>query len=426
MSHNGARLAMLGMALLLITGCGGGSSVSGSGSTGGGSGGGTGGGSGGGSGDQATTITVSIVTGIPSPVAVKIGSGNYTAATLTSGQLTISVPAGTTTYSVAYLCPPLQEGSGTFQLETIQFESVQDGTAITGGCASTPTAPPSGNLNGTVDASAFPTAGSMNMVISNATYAQTVQGVGVVDPFHVVGPIGSDRVVIGLYDSFLNNLLAIKNFTNQVVPGSLNGGSTVAFSSNDAPTMQPLTFDNVPTGFDAPYTNLLANLGSGLLTVATGPITQYPQLPAGILQNGDYYSFQSSASVTSNTQQSIVGSLLYPTSGGPVTLSFPKPWSTTGPAAASQPTFSFDYTGYTGESGVLFDAGYSWFPTVDLQNYVSVTATQNYLGNNASLAVPDLSGVSGFLTSPASGTGVSWIEGTFQGTALQNGHPTHQ
>ena len=182
MSHSGARLAVLGVALLLITGCGGGSSAAGSGSTGGGSGGGTGGGSG----DQATTITMSFISGIPSPVAVKIGSGNYTAATLTSGNLTISVPAGTTTYSVAYLCPPFAEGPGTFQLETVQFESVQDGTAITGGCISTPAPPPSDTLTGTVDASAFPTAASMDMVISTPTYAQTVQGVGLIDPFHVV------------------------------------------------------------------------------------------------------------------------------------------------------------------------------------------------------------------------------------------------
>lgn len=115
MSHNGLRLSVLGMALLLIAGCGGGSNTgSNTGGSGGGapgSGGGGGGGNGGGSGDQATTITFGFISGTPTQVAVKVGSGNYTAENLTSGKLTISVPSGTTTYSVAYPLPAISTRS---------------------------------------------------------------------------------------------------------------------------------------------------------------------------------------------------------------------------------------------------------------------------------------------------------------------------
>ena len=239
------------------------------------------------------------------------------------------------------------------------------------------------------------------------------------------GPVGSDRVVIGLYDSPLGNLLAIKNFTDQVVPGQLNGGSTVAFSSNDATTMQPLPYSNVPTAADGPSTNVLANLGGGALTVVLNATTQYPQLPAGIFQSGDYYAFESSATVTSGAQQSLVGSVLYSASGGPVTLSFPALWSTAGPSAASLPTFTFDYAGYAGQPGILFDAGYSWWPVQNQQNrYFRYCDSELSMANTTSLTVPDLSGISGFLTPPAAATSVSWIEGMFQGTlSSSQGHP---
>jgi hypothetical protein len=424
MSRNGARLSVLGVALLLITGCGG---SSGGGAGSGGSGGGNGGGTGGGSGDQATTITFSLISGTPAEVAVKVGSGNYTAENLTSGKLTISVPSGTTTYSVAYLCPPFQqEVNDTLELEFIQFESVQDGTTVNGQCPGqvNSTAPPMGNLTGTLDASAFLAPLIMDIAISAPGYTPVAQGKPASNSFQASGPVGPDRVTIGLYDSSDGSLLAIKNFNNQAVPGVLNGGNTVTFGSSDATTMQPVTFVNLPTGFSTPSTTALAAVGGNFtLSMSPGTTAQYPQFPAGVMQSGDYYSFEASSSLTSGAQTSTVGSFLYPTSGGPVTLSFPAPWSTAGPAPASRPTFIFDYTGYAGKSGVLAEGSFTWTPTSGPQDEILATATQNYLGSATSLAVPDLSGVNGFVTPPASGTSILWTELIFQGTFPSTSSP---
>jgi hypothetical protein len=99
-----------------------------------------------------------------------------------------------------------------------------------------------------------------------------------------------------------------------------------------------------------------------------------------------------------------------------VTVSLPVPWTTTGPAPASLPTFKFDYTGYAGKTGVFNEGNFTWTPVSGPQYEVLVEATQNYLGSSTSLAVPDLSGVSGFLTPPGSGTSVAWFETQFQST----------
>jgi hypothetical protein len=208
-------------------------------------------------------------------------------------------------------------------------------------------------------------------------------------------------------------LLAIKNFDNQTVPGTLNGGNAVTFSSADATTPQTITFANLPNGYGTPYTSVSGI--SGAFQLASGVLTQYPQLPAGVLESGDYYTFQATSSPSSG--QSTVGSFLYPTNGGPVTLSFPAPWTTAGPAPASLPTFTFDYTGYAGKSGVYSEGIYSWTPPNGNQNEILVGATQNYMGSATSLSVPDLSGVGGFLTPPPSGTNnVYWSETIYQET----------
>ena len=185
-------------------------------------------------------------------------------------------------------------------------------------------------------------------------------------------------------------------------------------------TPQPITFTNLPNGYGTPNTHVFAV--NGVFTRGSGVLTQYPQLPAGVLQSGDDYTFQSSASPSSGP--STVGSFLYPTSGGPVTLSFPAPWSTAGPTPASLPTFTFDYTGYAGKSGVFSEGNYSWTPANGNQNEILVSATQNYLGSATSLSVPDLSGVGGFLTPPPSGTNnVFWSEEIFQGTFPSTSSP---
>jgi hypothetical protein len=417
MSHNGLRLSVLGVVLLLIAGCGGGSNAAsnsgGSGGGTGGSGGGNGGGNGGGSGDQSTTITFNFLSGTPTQLAVKVGSGNYTAETLTSNKLTISIPSGTTTYSIAYVCPPAPN-SNSFVQENIQFDSIEDGTTASGSCVGPLngiTTPAMGNLTGTVNASAFPTASSIQVtILSPAGYQQIAQEPP--GPFDVSGPTGSDRVLIGLYGSSSFDLVAIKNFSSQAVPGTLNA---VTFSSSDAPTPQPITFANVPSGYSTPY--VLVSAVHNLMSLALGPLTQYPQLPAGVLQDGDYYSFGANSNPNSHSNIGYtIGTNQYPTNGGPVTLTFPAPWSTAGLTVASLPTFNYDYTGFAGKSNEYVVGSIDWTASDGHPKSVFISATQNYLGSATTLAVPDLSAVGAFLVPPASGTSVSWDEEIHQST----------
>jgi hypothetical protein len=416
MSYNGARLSALGVALLLVAGCGGGSNTGsnsgGSGGGTGGSGGGNGGGNGGGSGDQPTTVTFTFISGAPTQLAVKVGSGNYTAATLTSNKLTISIPSGTTTYSIAYLCPPAPN-SNSFEQENIQFDSIEDGTTASGACfAPSNDTPAMGDLTGTVNANAFPAAAGMQVAILSPSGYQQIGLEQPLGSFDVSGPSGSDRVLIGLYDSSTVNLLAIKNFSSQAVPGTLN---TVTFSLSDAPTPQPITFANLPNGFSTPYGTVFAV--HNLMILAFGPLSQYPQLPAGVLQDGDYYSIGVTSSPSSASRNpSVIGTVQYPTGGGPVTLTFPAPWSTAGPTVASLPTFNYDYTGFAGKSNLYVVSSITWTASNGHPESVQVSATQGYLGSANTLAIPDLSGVGGFLTPPTSGTTVSWSEEIHQST----------
>lgn len=406
MSLGAVRLSLLGVALALIAGCGGGSGMSG----GGGNGGSGGGGNGGGGGSSDTAVVIQFSDPAPTLVAAKIGSGSYAAETLAAGKISITVPSGTTTYSVAYLCPPRISDNVTIGVEELQFESVLDGTTVNLGCPQQ--AGPQDTLTGTIDASAFPAAESM--IIS--TRSSTSAGEGLVVPaggaFQVSGPTGTDRALVALYDSdqinFSANLIAIKNFDNQAVPGALNAGNPVVFGAGDAAIQAPITFANIPTGFSA-TPRVWVWLDDELIPITSGVVSQYAQLPAGMMKTGDYYSFLATSSSGSQTTET-VGAEAYPTAGGPVSLSFPAPWSSSGPSAAALPTFKLDYTGFAGDAKAYAQAQLDWASGADAGGNLQITATQNYLSSTTSITVPDLSGVNGFLAPPARGTIVGWME----------------
>jgi hypothetical protein len=117
------RTSILGIALLLICGCGG--------STGGVP---VGGGSGN---NNSTTVTFAITGGIPAAVATKVGSGPFTAAVPVSGKVTLSLPSGTTNFAVAFVCPTV---TGTINqpyqqtYENVYEASTLDGTSFSEAC----------------------------------------------------------------------------------------------------------------------------------------------------------------------------------------------------------------------------------------------------------------------------------------------------
>ncbi len=103
MSSDFLRFSALALFLSLLAGCGGLPS-SGSGSTGGNSG--------GGGSPTTVTFTFDSAGSTPAVVATRIGTGVFNKTTLSSNVLTLSIPAGMTSFAVAYLCPTYPYFSG--------------------------------------------------------------------------------------------------------------------------------------------------------------------------------------------------------------------------------------------------------------------------------------------------------------------------
>ena len=294
---------------LIVSGCGGGSTGGGGGSTGGGGGGGNGGGGGGGS--TPTTVTVSFA-GTPTALATQIGTGAFTAATLTSGALTLNIPSGTTNFAVAYICP--DGGCLT------SSRSWLEGPARCGWdllfrhlylCASHRTTLPTGTLTGSGRCERDCWCGlcedcnrGQDLLASGysellAKFLLTVTAAGTADQSVLLLPSGTDRVLVTganlanpVYFGSEENVLAVRNFEGVTIPGTLNGGNTVTLGAADEVTMQPITYKNVPSGFPAPTT--IANYewsDGGMLPLSNAATTQYPAIPAAAAESGDYYSF---------------------------------------------------------------------------------------------------------------------------------------
>jgi hypothetical protein len=225
-------------------------------------------------------------------------------------------------------------------------------------------------------------------------------------------PAGTDRVEIVAFNSTAQGLtaLAAKNFSNQAVPGALNGGAQVVLGASDLTTTpQPITYSNVPAGYSAPsMTADFVLAGGGGFAVASGTTTQYPAVPVGAVVSGDFYEiFASAKNAAKPTEMMICAKSS--TTAGPVSFTFPAPWSYAGPTPATLPTFDFSYAGFNGKTGVFATGRTDWNnPTVGNVEF-EIVASANYLGGSTSLAFPDLSGLAGFVAPPASGTNVSWV-----------------
>lgn len=384
----------------LLAGCGGGSI--------------TGGGGGGG---NPNTVTLNFsANSLPQVVAAKIGSGAFTAQTLTGTSLTLTLPTGTSNYAVAYLCPTLGTAPDTSQFEYVWEASVTDGSPLNLNCPYEVN--PTPNFTGSLDASAIPGVQSFEILAQNGDSFGGGGAYGPTGNFNVGAPTGSDRILVLAYanasgfDSQAAGPVAAKNFDNQTVPGSLNGGNTVVFGTSDETTAEPITYKNVPSGFGTPSTYAWFGMGETNqdFVYASDATTQYMQLPASATETGDVYFLD--ASVASTSSEAGVNTEIV-SSGGPVTFSFPPPWSYSGPAAAALPSFTMSYSGFSGDANVTESAWIFWGTGSaglfsSSTDNIQLEATANYQNGSTTLAVPDLSGVSGFMTPPASGTEVEW------------------
>lgn len=466
------RFSALGAVLSLIAGCGG-STVSSIGGSSSGNGGGSGGdgsssftntgaggpvctssgnssaissgtpsssgntaGSSGGTGGDPTVVTFAMTNGTPMAVAVQIGSGPFTAATPTSGQITLSLPGGTSNFAVAFVCQAPSGGGPDEYVEYVYEASTLDGTSFSEFCDSPNINQATGTLTGFVDATKIPGYSSVEVEAGNYD-----TGLGYTDypplSFSFDAPSGSDRVsvlVYGFGDAYGNTtdvLLGMKTYTGQTVPGALNGANNVVFGAADEVTQQPITYSNVPSplAFNPPTTAATYNCGiSCSFSLADAAATSYPVPPAGATVSGDSYSFVSSALGSYSANGAFVMRRVFVDEmtniAGPLAVTLPNPWNYAGPTPAALPTINFAYTGFMGTTGVIDRAQVSWSPSCSAFSEIQVAATANFLAGASSIAVPDLSPIAGFLNPPISSAIVNWSASTSQGNSPPLSQPS--
>jgi len=415
------KLLLPAMAGLTIAGCGG---------SGGGTTTCTGADCGGGTGPPPTTVTVTFGGGVPTVAAAKIGTGAFISQTVSGNKLTLSIPNGTTNYAVAAVCPAL----GTAQWEFVWEASTADGTSLDFYCEYTNAS--QGTLTGSLDASALPgvqgfilysqNGGSVDTAGVGPDYGQAASPTATIS-LPAVG--GNDRILVLAESS--QGIVAAKNFTGQTVSGALNGGNTVTFTTADETTPETITYSNVPAGFAAPSTYAALELagsglgdGEGSVDLASQATTSYSALPASAIESGDEYFFQAATYPQAGISTTIAAGAT--NSGGPVTLTFPAPWTNFAtPSPAALPSATFNYTGFSGSSNVTEELGLAWNPNNTATNVIDVYATSNYQAGSTTLAIPDLSSVPGLLAAPVSTANVQWVasimEQSFPETSVGNG-----
>jgi len=378
---------------LALTGCGGGSSTSPS--------------------PTGNTVIVTFTDGTPVAVAEQVGTGSFAAVSLQSGKLTLTLPSGTTKYAIAYVCPPVTF-FGTLNAESVIEATLQDGTAYSVSCSAPPT---TGHATGKVDASLIAGAASVRICGSGGC-AGTVNGVNVT--FDVMLPAGNNDIAILALDGS-SNILGVKMVRAQNVPGAVNGGNTIVFTPSDATTTQSATVTNVPAGFGSPpvlEVDYLTANGTRILINNNSP-SAYRALPTAATQPGDFYSYESNTNDTATHNQAIGITQNTTSGGGPATIALPAPWSFSGPAAATLPTFTFNYSGFAALPAVADQAEIGWATGATSFNSITVTATGSFQNGLTTITIPNLSSLSGFFAPAPSGTTINWVGDIFGGTAQE-------
>jgi hypothetical protein len=131
-------------------------------------------------------------------------------------------------------------------------------------------------------------------------------------------------------------------------------------------------------------------------------------MPGGAVHAGDFYLYDVGASDTA-THNSVVAFLQTTTSGGgSFSAALPQPWSFSGPAPATFPTFTFNYAGFNGLAGMSQQAFIEWSTAPGSFSSIGTVATASFQSGAATLSIPNLTSIPGFLPPAISGTTVSW------------------
>ena len=390
-SWGAAVLAVLGILVGLIAGCAKGTPTPGG---------------------PSTNVTVNFIGGTPLAVATQTGTSAFTLTTPAS-QVTFAVAPGNTKYAIAYVCPPVSASGITS--ETVIQAATQDTTSFTASCLGPPG---TGTATGSVTSAIFGTA--TIKIIGNQGIGGSVTGGS--GPFSVSMPTGTNDVAAVAFDSS-NNVQGVKLVRSQTVPGALNSGAAIIISSPaDATTTADLTANNVPAGFVTPpeaSVDFITANGTRLLLTSNSVPSANPQpyhaLPAAATVSTDFYLYESDTSNTA-TNQSVGVTTTTTTGGGAFSVTLPAPWTFTGPAPAKFPTFTFVYSGFTGQPAIADQGSVQWSTGATTSNQITVLATANFQAGATTITIPDLTSLAGFLTPAATGTTINWVADIFGGT----------
>jgi hypothetical protein len=357
-----------------------------------------------------SAVTVTFVGGTPLAVATQVGTGAFTTTTPGS-HITITVPAGANVkYAIAYVCPPVPGFGNTVSSEFVIEATTQDSTAFTTSCLGSPsTATATGSASSSI-------AGTTDIRIRGN------QGLGasVGSPsgsFSASMPVGTNDVAAIAVDGS-GNVLGVKMVRSQTVPGVINGGTGIILvPPGDSTTPQTLSVTNVPAGFVTPpavAVEYFTGNGTSIL-LDNNSATSYPAVPTAATQAGDFYLYESNSTDIATHNSAVGITKTTTTGGGTATIPLPAPWSFAGPTAAAFPTFN--YSGFSGLAAISDQAEIEWAPTATTLNTIQITATSSFLNGTNTLAIPDLTALSGFIATAPHGQNIFWVADINGGTA---------
>jgi hypothetical protein len=375
-----------------------------------------GGGSGGGSSSGGNTppppantnVVYTFSAPAPTAIATQIGSAAWTAGTVPgNNQFTVSIPSGTTTYGIAFMCPVAQFGTNRLTLENVIEANVSDGAALGVGCP-VATSPATGTATGSADVSAIPGAQQFSIVGKGGASTLVPKTSG---PFSAKLPTGTNDIAIAALNGE-NQVLAVKFVRSQTVPGVVNSGNVITLTASDETTPETVTVKNIPQNFGPPLVTGQYYTANGTSFSLSWSDTQYTAIPSAEQQSGDYYLIQGGAGSSSSGLTQIITT----TSGGPITLTVPSQVSVPAPTPAAWPSFDINYSGFSSLAASGDSIALTWNPNANTVSDVELVATSAYLGGVTTVAVPDLTSLNGFLAAAPSGVAIIWNADAYGGT----------
>ena len=352
-----------------------------------------------------TPVTLTVNGATPMLAATQIAGGSWSALTMSGSTATFNVPSTSASYAVAVLCPaPIPSG---IQIEAVFEALASDTTSPTLYC------PPTTSVTMTVnfDLSAVPGAVDAAVAVGTDISAYWPGPTSAANVQNVV--TGTQDIGVVAYGSTPTTA----PYGVQIQRGVDVTGAPItvpAMSTSDETGSATIMVNGIPTGYSNSVSAYYVTAGGATIPINGNSVPNYALIAAGDTQSGDFYSVQSAA--VDGTGINVVEQAQSFASGTNLTLTLPAPVSYSGPSAAQYPTFEATYSGFTGSGTTGWIAALDWTGSSST-NGILVYATSGFLGTN-SVAIPNLSSVSGFIAPAASGTSVNWSVVAFQQSAL--------